>query len=187
MKKITRREAKAQGLKKYFTGLACKHGHIAERLVVNGTCYSCVKMRVQKWQKDNPEKVKANSLKWVERHPGLANERRKKWYAENKDRLDKTMSQYLALRPHLRAKLSSIQRAKMLERTPKWLSQDDYWMMDETYHLANLRTKITGIEWHVDHIVPLRGKLVSGLHVPWNLRVIPAAINLKKGNRHAVS
>jgi 5-methylcytosine-specific restriction endonuclease McrA len=56
-------------------------------------------------------------------------------------------------------------------------------MIEEIYHLANLRTKVTGIEWNVDHIIPLQSKKVCGLHVPWNLQVITASDNSIKGNR----
>ena len=72
-----------------------------------------------------------------------------------------------------------------LNRTPAWLTDDDFWMMSEMYHLAEIRTKTTGIVWHVDHVIPLRGKTVSGFHVPSNLRVITAQENMKKGNRYA--
>jgi hypothetical protein len=74
-------------------------------------------------------------------------------------------------------------RAARIERTPSWLNDDDYWVIKETYHLAKLRTKLFGFKWHVDHIVPLQGKLVSGLHVPTNLQVIPWLDNQKKHNK----
>jgi 5-methylcytosine-specific restriction endonuclease McrA len=46
-----------------------------------------------------------------------------------------------------------------------------------------LLNKSTGVQWHVDHIIPLQGKNVSGLHVPENLQVIQGSLNIKKGNR----
>jgi len=51
------------------------------------------------------------------------------------------------------------------------------------YILANQITKTTGILHEVDHIVPLHGKFVSGLHVPWNLRIITKTENARKNNR----
>ena len=72
-------------------------------------------------------------------------------------------------------------RAQKRHVTPAWANQ---FFISEIYDLAQRRTKATGIEWHVDHIVPLRSNIVSGLHVEQNLRVIPKSTNLAKGNRH---
>lgn len=76
-------------------------------------------------------------------------------------------------------------RAAVVKRTPKWLCSLDKELMECQYWYADFLSESTGIPHHVDHIVPLRGKLVSGLNVPWNLEVIPAVANMKKGNRHA--
>ena len=58
------------------------------------------------------------------------------------------------------------------------------WLIKEVYELAQLRTKLFGFSWHVDHIIPLKGKLVSGLHVIENLQVIPGIENIIKKNSY---
>jgi hypothetical protein len=64
--------------------------------------------------------------------------------------------------------------------TPEWLSWFHSAQIEEFYELAAARTMQTGIEHHVDHIVPIRGKRVSGLNVPWNLQVLTAQENMRK-------
>jgi hypothetical protein len=76
-------------------------------------------------------------------------------------------------------------RADKLQRTPAWMTKEQLAAIDKLYKQAVWLTKITGVKWHVDHIVPLKGKNVSGLHIPDNLQVIPALENIKKGNRLA--
>ena len=74
-------------------------------------------------------------------------------------------------------------KLKKINATPKWLSESQLLHIKCKYQLAAM-LNIHGVEpWHVDHIVPIRGKDVCGLHVPWNLRVIPAKENMTKGNR----
>jgi hypothetical protein len=79
------------------------------------------------------------------------------------------------------------QHADKLKRTPAWLTSDDFWMIEQAYELAALRTKLFGFAWHVDHVIPLRGKLASGLHTPYNLQVIPAVENLRKSNQMEIA
>ncbi len=71
------------------------------------------------------------------------------------------------------------------KRTPVWLTLEDKWIISEIYDLAKLKTKLTGTKWHVDHVIPLRGKIVSGLHVPANLQVISEQANKVKRNNFA--
>lgn len=69
-------------------------------------------------------------------------------------------------------------------RKPRWLTRDHNDQIKAICLKADLLTLETGVLHHVDHIVPLQGETVSGLHVPWNLRAIKYSDNLSKGNRH---
>jgi hypothetical protein len=119
-------------------------------------------------------------------------------YAKNRDKdLEKSKLAYQANAEDRKAKqrlwskinrgtanaLSKNYKLKKINATPKWLSESQLLHIKCKYQLAAM-LNIHGVEpWHVDHIVPIRGKDVCGLHVPWNLRVIPAKENMTKGNR----
>ena len=123
----------------------------------------------------NKEKEKAvakiRSAEWRVNNPNHAGtkEAKKKWKQENVGKV--------------RADTIKRRLAKM-HRTPAWLSPDDHWMIEQAYEIAALRTTMFGFSWHVDHILPLQGELVSGLHVPTNLQVIPGVDNVRKANKY---
>jgi hypothetical protein len=72
-------------------------------------------------------------------------------------------------------------RAKSINALPTWLAEADLDAMLEFYEEAREKSTLTGQQHHVDHIEPLCGSDRSGLHVPWNLRVITAKENYQKG------
>ena len=79
---------------------------------------------------------------------------------------------------HVAARKSHIRQA-----TPKWLTKEQKQQIRSFYIEADKLKRETGVDYEVDHIVPIRGGLVHGLHVPWNLRVITAAENQKKNRK----
>lgn len=78
---------------------------------------------------------------------------------------------------------ASKRRALKLKATPKWLTEQDLKQIEELYEIAQAFKLYTGQEYHVDHIVPLKGENVCGLHVPWNLQILEASENIRKSNK----
>ena len=123
------------------------------------------KERAKAWTAANPEKAKEKADRYREKNREAHNAYNRAWFADNKDK---------------RAAYQAKRRAVLLQRTPKWLTEDDLWMMEQAYELAQLRTEMFGFEWHVDHVIPLQGKKICGFHMPENLAVIPGSDNCKK-------
>lgn len=68
------------------------------------------------------------------------------------------------------------------QATPSWLTSGQKQDIAAIYeHMRDCKA-VTGEDYHVDHIVPLKGETVCGLHVPWNLQVMPADVNISKSN-----
>lgn len=76
-----------------------------------------------------------------------------------------------------------LRRARKKQACPNWLTEEQKKEMKCMYIECQNISLETGISHHVDHILPLKGKTVSGLHVPWNLRIITAKENTFKNNR----
>jgi hypothetical protein len=131
----------------------------------------CKKHYQNSWQNKNPEKKKEANAKYRQKNALKHAEYNKQWFVDNKSKASSyAMKRYATIR----------------NRTPRWLTEDDHWMMEQAYDLAKLRTEIFGFKWHVDHIIPLQGRKVSGFHVPTNLQVIPMSMNCSKGNSFTV-
>lgn len=74
-------------------------------------------------------------------------------------------------------------RAMRVNATPAWLTEWDWFVISQTYDIAAKRTSTLNDKYVVDHIVPLRGKNVCGLHTPTNLQVVHWSLNASKNNK----
>lgn len=123
--------------------------------------YAGQKLRLARWHKANPERRRAYNQKC---NSAITTKISKSlWQSENK-----------AKRNVLNAK----RRAALLNATPEWLTEEQHQLMLTIYEEA------IRLQKEVDHIVPLKGRNVSGLHVPWNLQLLSKKENRKKYNKY---
>lgn len=173
-------------------------------------CKRCIADKAKAWYEANPDRARASRKAWHEanksenlarcrayrqanleaarareRDYGRRNAEAKrasslKWNSANPERLRARVKEWQIANPDMRAAQQAKYKASKLRGTPPWVKSEDF----RPIYAERIRVSIeTGIAHHVDHIVPLQGELVSGLHVPWNLQVIPAMDNIKKHNR----
>jgi len=205
---ITKKEAKEQGLKLFFTAIPCNHGHISDRIIKTGACLECTHVTNAKWRKENHEHETARWKKYKKENHEMLKEkgrinywnnheemlkygaiyreenrekerlRGKKYHNENKEIANAACRNWLKNNPDKSA-YSSRRRRKLLERaTPPWYEKD---LIKQLYLKRNELSETWGMELHVDHIIPLQGKNVSGLHCWDNLQLLEKSLNLSKG------
>lgn len=166
----------------------------------------------KRYRENNPDKVKEKQKRYLENNREKAQENRKRWTDTNiekvreQNRLNSLKNRKkINARRRERRKTDPIYKAKCdqwskdnldkrsfsgakrraakLNATPKWLTSQDWIDIKRYYKVSQFLTKRTGIKYVVDHIHPLQGGIVCGLHVPWNLQVITDSENTSKGNR----
>lgn len=129
------------------------------------------KERKARYREKHREELRAQSREYAQTKFSERSEYAKEYRKANRDKIN-----FWALK----------RWAAKLNRTPKWLTEGDWDAIESLYLEAAKRSDVEGIRYEVDHIIPLQGELVSGLHVPSNLRVIPKRDNASKGNRYRV-
>jgi hypothetical protein len=184
----TRAEAQRTGSTHYFTGEPCKHGHIAPRKT-KGACVECLKAE---WQRGNETRAEY----FREYNKSEAGQKAKRGYYErNKEAVvERAQARppakkqayrraHKAANPDLYRELVNARRRRFRQATPKWLTAEDKLQIRMKYRLAIELSRRMGVLHVVDHVVPLQGEEVCGLHVPWNMEVITQDENLKKSNK----
>lgn len=121
-----------------------------------------VKNKINAWHKDNPERIKEINAAWRKNNPDRARENSKRWQEDNRE-------QHLAYRRFVRVQ----KRLIIAQQTPIWASVEE---------IKNIYNNCP-INMTVDHVVPLKGKDVCGLHVEYNLQYLSLSHNSRKGNR----
>lgn len=149
------------------------------------------------YQSRNKEKARAYRDKHIEKDPVAAKEKARSWYEKNledvrqrsrdwfrnnKVRGKAVRKLWASMNPEKQRERNRARKKRLLKRTPSWFSDLDKFIFAEAYRLAIARKESTGIDWHVDHMIPLYSRTASGLHVGCNLQVIPAYMNFMKGN-----
>lgn len=193
----TRREALFRGEVRYQSARPCPQGHVGERQASDGGCVVCKaayerrpEVRAQKSARAKAARARVNERRrilYADPAAGAARrEKNRQWRSANWEHaraIEKESERKHRKKPSRKATSLAAQRARVarqLRQMPPWADRD---AIKAVYSEAAALTAATGVQHHVDHVFPLKGRNSCGLHVAANLRVTTAAENIKKSNR----
>lgn len=174
MEKLSRLAAQVRGEKFYFTGEPCKNGHISKRYTKTYNCLECQRER----RSDPDELNKRNAALWnrYRDDPEYAESRRE--YNREYIREKRATDEKYKLQMHVD---TATRNAAIKNRSVAWADTEK---IKEVYERCRAISEETGIPHEVDHIIPLQGETISGLHVHQNLQILTAEENRSKSNNY---
>ena len=140
-------------------------------------CKACEKERYRSYYSLNQNKVACKTSKYREENKDKHNEYSKKHYSLNQDEIRQKQKKHYELNKPMYRQKTMLRYARKTQQTPNWLNKGHLVEMEGFYTFCQV---FKGFQ--VDHIVPIKGKTVSGMHVPWNLQAITAEQNRAKSN-----
>jgi len=152
---------------------------------LKGSCKDCTRAYDNFWYAANAEKRKFWALNNPERAAEKATKKRetsRTWEAANPEKRKKISKSWRLKNVDKLLCNNAKHQAKKLRATPSW-AESEKEEIKKLYKIAKLKTKETGIKYHVDHIVPLNSKIVQGFHCLANLQILDAKTNMVKSNR----
>ena len=147
---------------------------------VTSWCKDCHRERNREWYLANKKKQNKKAVQWRKDNPAKAREISRAFHERNKEARAASHAEWARRNRHKRNAAVAKRNATKLCATPKWV---DWEKVRAIYREARRISDFTGIPHHVDHIVPLQGKNVCGLHWELNLQIIPASENCEKFNK----
>lgn len=201
------------GMCKLYKDFACFSKDKSRKHGLKNRCKDCAKIEFNNYFKNNSDDIRIRNANWRKNNREKSNKSSYDYRKKNLEKTKQRQSEYRKnnkekeqIRHRIyrennlekeKLKISNWQKnnpdkvnaktakrtSKRLKACPKWLTEDHIKEILNFYTLAKELTKQTGLAHEVDHILPLQGKNISGLHVPWNLQVLPRSINRSKGNK----
>ena len=158
-------------------------------------CRSCVAEYMRRYAEKNRERLAAYKAEWQQKNADACKAKWDEWRRANLDKcrarsakqrreraenLRADQARWHEAHPGVKAAWGSGRRRSLEDRTPSPLTERDRREIERCYATAASYRYVLGEDFHVDYVIPLRGRKASGLHVPWNLRIVRATDSLRK-------